>query len=559
MLQKSKDYWKKKAEQDYEYAEAEQRQTAALIENQNAWKKRYEESSWLLKGAAANETNEPRAFNDQNLLNEIEEKSKKKHKFDLVGVGLEQFLSSPQKKDSKEGGKKSGSPSKSPNKKVRWSQTMGEMADTLNPLKSSTAKTPEEVKREEEARRRVQSDERRQREEFLQKSMDRIRVLERVKTTLERPRMPKHHKSNRLMPGNEFRPPAITLEERLQNLRPEDREIRKIQPILEELKSWDEVIAEDNATKVRQIPGRYHQYLGEDRLYPLNAFPSTIEVLLPLAHTKDMIPENVLLKDIPKPTIKPLIDPNIQRAIQQQKTIRLKSEKIDFSRSPIKHYPITNDPNKYELPPPYLQKQIQEQQRVIHENDYYSNSSSVRVNQQYPYPPMNYPDDNSVHYYPHPNVIFYENELEKIRLQQLQELYLKEQREKAEDSVAGRGGLQYNLLNNQNSLAPSAEASLVGGRLPSLVSQEVSLMANDSQNAIRSNYLAENSIRTEPKVPVKLVRLRNARSLKNVHLKNDLHFISAKQKESLIKRENENRMEKLMLNQTIKEAMNKES
>jgi hypothetical protein len=37
-----------------------------------------------------------------------------------------------------------------------------------------------------------------------------------------------------------------------------------MKPVIEELKPLSEVIAEENASRVNSLPGRYHHYLGAE-------------------------------------------------------------------------------------------------------------------------------------------------------------------------------------------------------------------------------------------------------------------------------------------------------
>jgi hypothetical protein len=37
-----------------------------------------------------------------------------------------------------------------------------------------------------------------------------------------------------------------------------------MKPKIEELRSWQEVIEEENTSRRFYIPGRYHQYMGEE-------------------------------------------------------------------------------------------------------------------------------------------------------------------------------------------------------------------------------------------------------------------------------------------------------
>jgi hypothetical protein len=206
MLKSTHDHWKEKAEQEYLYKKNEENTFQQLQENQNAWKQRFNEASWLLQGADAQlrgDTNEEaKHVGEKQLLDFLDKKIIKHHKYELKDVHLEEvdeFLghspSSPNKK-GKKGSKDSPRKSSSDKKGSGWSRSMS--AAVQSPLRFSSSpyknKSREEFRKEDEARRMLQSDERKQREAFLAQSVDRIKMLEGVEKVLSRPKMPKHHR-----------------------------------------------------------------------------------------------------------------------------------------------------------------------------------------------------------------------------------------------------------------------------------------------------------------------------------------------------------------------------
>jgi hypothetical protein len=191
MLKQSKDYWKKKAETEFLYAKAEEANWNKLQETQNQWKKRLDESSWLLKGAvdAKKELEQVHTIEDKSYEHAIGERAKKMKLFGLQGLDVNE-LDRFRKQNKRAASKEKGRGSKE--KEVTFSDTVD--GNYHGPLKSaSREKTEEEKYREEKARKLLQSDERRQREAKLKESMERIRVLEQCKELLDRPRIPKHH------------------------------------------------------------------------------------------------------------------------------------------------------------------------------------------------------------------------------------------------------------------------------------------------------------------------------------------------------------------------------
>jgi hypothetical protein len=300
----------------------------------------------------------------------------------------------------------------------------------------------------------------------------------------------------------------------------------------------------------------------------LNKFPATIEALLPVGHQAGDIPENVLLKDknnllANRP---PPPDEETKKVMHQQKTSRLKRAVFDLSRSPIKHYPIIPSADLYlgehsshvhqgrTRPPLYHDKKDEEEEK--------------KISQQFQWREHDFPDDNSVHRRAHPPVIFFENEAEKYAAKRLQEQKERELKEKEHDSLLDFPQQKYHLISSTSSTAASSLAggslmksnTIAGGQSQIMMVPPGSLQApsmattypksnmmstsyyssaggeidsqNDSANAVRSNYMAADSMRTEGSLPIKLIRLRKVKELTNSHLKNDLHFISLKQKET---------------------------
>lgn len=212
MLKSTKDHWKKKAEQEYEYAKAEEANWENLQQSQNKWKKRLEESSWLLKGAAEakHSLEQVQVIDDKDVNNALGDRVKKMDMFALHSLDekeLKRTTSGGDKRKRRKGGSGSGGGGSGQGggveKQVRWSDGLTGMIASpiklLNEVVSSDAaisrqKTPEELKKEREAQRRLESDERKLREATIKKSMEQIKVLEKVNEVLGRPKMPKHHR-----------------------------------------------------------------------------------------------------------------------------------------------------------------------------------------------------------------------------------------------------------------------------------------------------------------------------------------------------------------------------
>jgi hypothetical protein len=323
--------------------------------------------------------------------------------------------------------------------------------------------------------------------------------------------------------------------------------------------------------------------------------------LLPANHRSDEIPENVLLKDVKNMVGSPTrtIDSSERKAVQNQKTLRIKKSALDLSRAPIKDYPLipNDDPFAAQYAEHQRQQWLLEQsqigsssghQKIVRPIDVPRNKNpDLKYSEQFQWRAKDFPDDNSVHQRAHPPVLFYENEAEKYRLDQLEKVRLQALRDKEHDSfkdipqqkyhllsVAGGGSsvqssslggsvvggtmtggaTQHSLLLSsrhqqsqsqsqqfqqqyhsfsQQSLKSQSSSSLMGG------GSEAILSMNDSANAVRSNYLANDSMNSDKDIPLQLIRMRKVRNLKNTHLKNPLHFVSLQQKEEMDKKKKE--------------------
>lgn len=190
MLKKHKDFWRKKAQEDYLEAKNEEERQQAIQLNQAAWKKRVDESAWLLKNTPTDgvltdqaltsklEQNQRRKYIDMDLADNLKDKKKKKKKGGISAWRHNLISMLKLKKDDAEGGK-SG-------KKFDH-----EDEEDASPRRGYEA---EKKKKEDLAKKMRLEDEAEARQELLQTNVDRILVLERSVAYLKRPRMPKHHR-----------------------------------------------------------------------------------------------------------------------------------------------------------------------------------------------------------------------------------------------------------------------------------------------------------------------------------------------------------------------------
>jgi hypothetical protein len=293
------------------------------------------------------------------------------------------------------------------------------------------------------------------------------------------------------------------------------------------------------------------------------------------------------------------IDSTEKKAVHNQKTLRIKKSALDLSRAPIKDYPLipNDDPFAAQYAEHQRQQWLLEQssssahQKMVRPIDIPRNKNpDLKYSEQFQWRAKDFPDENSVHQRAHPPVLFYENEAEKYRLDQLEKARLQALRDKEHDSfkdipqqkyhllsvtgggssvlssslggsvigggtMAGGGTTQHSLLLSsrhqqsqsqqfqqqynsfsQQSLKSQSSSSLMGG------GSEAILSMNDSANAVRSNYLANDSMNSDKDIPLQLIRMRKVRNLKNTHLKNPLHFVSLQQKEEMDKKKKEQKL-----------------
>lgn len=306
MLKKSKDYWANKVEEEYRNAMNEQEREKALEINQQGWKKRLDESSWLLKGAQLVDENE----------NDTEHKT----------ILLTQ---------------KSHIESEDVHEKLNFSSIMLTKAKNLtNYLKIKPAPRLRPVylvELEKHAKELHEKELLEKRDNDLLINAAKISMLYQAKKQLEKPKLPSHHTSIENFPDFELDlKPQLSLEERQKNLK--NNEINKNDiifqpPKIEQLKSVQEVIDEYNQENSFQIPGRYHYYMGKEKLYPLKLHPETIEVLLE-EENKDNLPEKYILPDVNKLKEEKLVELR-NKYNKEKKLYTIKPAQLHMSRHAI--------------------------------------------------------------------------------------------------------------------------------------------------------------------------------------------------------------------------------
>ncbi len=199
MLKKSKDFWKKKAQDEMLLAENEKDKEKALEVHQLGWDRRVKESQWLLKGVnkiddsmmntLVAKTTKAKAVNkfsvvDINLVNDKNTKTQAKPVKKLTGVmGFFQRMTTTQTNANK-GGK-------------------GAARDEPSPQKPERRRDAKQVLKEQIADKLREREERKNRRQFLLDTADRIKVLQKIGVLFKKPRMPTHHRDATEITGYE--------------------------------------------------------------------------------------------------------------------------------------------------------------------------------------------------------------------------------------------------------------------------------------------------------------------------------------------------------------------
>ena len=197
MYKKSKEYWKKKAEEQTAMLENEREAEKQLENNQLGWDRRIKESSWLLKGVAR--------IDDQAMGNMVEKVKKDKKK------EIEMFVNKTATNVVKDNG---------PKKQKTWKEY----------IKSFIYPSPEALERrrnggryvdqklrlkEKYADKMVERENRRNRRKFLREGAKHIRVLQQIGLQLKFNRQPAHHQTVMELP--DYEPPTYAEEKEVED------------------------------------------------------------------------------------------------------------------------------------------------------------------------------------------------------------------------------------------------------------------------------------------------------------------------------------------------------
>lgn len=271
------------------------------------------------------------------------------------------------------------------------------------------------------------------------------------------------------------------------------------QPIIETLRTVDEVFAEEQAANAFRVPGRYHHFRGAQKIYPLQMIPATAEVLL-RPEDRGRFPEAALLPD-ESGQLQALEKARAKEKEKQRRIVRIRKAQMDMSRAQV----------HYDTP-------LEVREGVV-------------VNQQFHYPPRSPQQTNSVHAAPHAAVHFKDTAEE---VQSLQSAASSGQDHSIPPSVS------YGLLGHADT-SSSATTSFFSSSRPfahtqsqSLYGEEEEEDASDDDRAVRSNCLAENSTNQPLKIPVRMQRHRKILKLDAKHLKARPLLMSLRRKQRML-------------------------
>jgi hypothetical protein len=188
MLKQSKDFWKKKAQDQLMMAENDAEKEKALSVHQLGWDRRAKESKWLLKGVNKM---------DDAAMGSLMTKSaaaKKHNRFGAVDINLVKEEDLERMKKAKQ--------RKQTYSLVNMSNIITRMVTGKKPVNvpvevekkvHTRHRDAQQILKEQLAEKLKEREERRHRKQFLKDSASRIRVLQKVGALLKIPRMPTHH------------------------------------------------------------------------------------------------------------------------------------------------------------------------------------------------------------------------------------------------------------------------------------------------------------------------------------------------------------------------------
>jgi hypothetical protein len=189
MLKQSKDFWKKKAQDQLMMAENEAEKEKALSVHQLGWDRRAKESKWLLKGVNKM---------DDAAMGSLMTKStaaKKHNRFGAVDINLvkEEDLERMKQVKQRKQTYSLANMSNILTRMVTGKKAVKPVVEVEEKKTHTRHRDAQQVLKEQLAEKLKEREERRHRKQFLKDSASRIRVLQKVGALLKIPRMPTHH------------------------------------------------------------------------------------------------------------------------------------------------------------------------------------------------------------------------------------------------------------------------------------------------------------------------------------------------------------------------------
>jgi hypothetical protein len=202
------------------------------------------------------------------------------------------------------------------------------------------ARDEELVRKEAIAKLLIEQEEKEKREVFLGENAEHIVRLDSSIHWMKKSRLPAHHQPVSSKMSDHVEPPLDEETEwyREKNLSTYER--WKPTPHVDDprgFKTSAQVKEEDRQARLFQMAGRYHNYTGAHRLYPLMSKPKTAGAIFPSGVDPSIIPypEKLLLPD-PEEVKRRKAEAAEKRAADHTKVTTVRDHRLNFSRQAVR-------------------------------------------------------------------------------------------------------------------------------------------------------------------------------------------------------------------------------
>lgn len=461
-----KDKWTILAEGELLKAKNEEIKSRTQREQQKEWEQRIEEGKWLLAGVKTLHDSEM-----VTMIEEAKEKKKEEEKNRRRIFNRRHNISNEDDEDDDDDyiAKKE--------KRVRF-------------------RDPSIVLKEKVAKKLIELEENRNRQELIKKLKVDIKILKNVNQDLNVYRLPPHHCTiNNLADYYEdTESTKVELDQRDFHLT--GYHVQKPQPIIEKLRTNEEVLQEERKRRKFVVGGRYHNHLGSHRIYPLKCVPAT-QKPLQAKETKPIYPEDFLLPNYDE-LKKKMVEEQTMLAKERSAIYTLKKDALDMSRMAYRPTTAPTDDRP---------------------------SDDRHISNRFTFRTKEFPLENSV------DSISYDNQCSSKRYRNagnttVTNSIMKSQNDIFADSCID-SSVKYNIVEEFSAeTAPMLEVQL-SNTLSTLDSDHNGI---DSLAAARSNYFSEGSIAGDKLIKLNLERHRNVRGLNRLRPKTTFGLVSRRRR-----------------------------